>query len=63
MVGGTSFHCEILKASFGRMSKSKSKNKVKNFPRSKNKTWDTDPTRDVAAPGHSTCLLTTPTRL
>jgi hypothetical protein len=25
MVGGTSFHCEILKASCGRVSKSKSK--------------------------------------
>jgi hypothetical protein len=45
MVGGTSFHREILKASCGRVSKSKSKskskNKVKNSPRSKNKKRDT----------------------
>src|SRR5450631_2637963 len=64
MVGGTSFHRRILKASRGRMSKSNDNNKsnTKSFLISK-KTGVREQHNTAAYLGHSTCLLTTPTRL
>ena len=38
MVSGTEFHCEILEASLGPMSKIKSNTKNKTFPEGKVKT-------------------------
>jgi hypothetical protein len=54
-------HRGILKASCGRVSKNKSN--IKSFPISKNKKLEFSTNHGEADLRHSTCLLTTPTRL
>jgi hypothetical protein len=55
MVGGTSFHCEILKASFGRVSKSNGKNK------SNGKSFLTSKKQNLRLSAASTASLTSDT--
>jgi len=59
MVGGTSFHREILKASCSRVSNGK----IKILLISKTGKRVQHPHNRNAEIRHSTCLLTTPTRL
>jgi hypothetical protein len=63
MAGGTGFH-RVIQAKRALVAMSKNKNNSNSFLISENQNPETQrPFECIADPGHSTCPLTTPTRL